>query len=183
MANDRRRSEEAGRTAETIALWYLRLKGWRVLASRVKTPRGEVDLIVRRGRTVAFVEVKWRERAADLDTAIDAHRLRRVAAAAEALAHKYARPGDVQRIDRIDSRFDQETFKHILLPVWTAAYKYGDKSYRFLVNGQTGEVEGERPWSAWKIGLAVLGVAAVVLGAIYLKDPGLLGLPRPSWMN
>ena len=99
MANDRRRSEEAGRTAETIALWYLRLKGWRVLASRVKTPRGEVDLIVRRGRTVAFVEVKWRERAADLDTAIDAHRLRRVAAAAEALAHKYARPGDVQRID------------------------------------------------------------------------------------
>lgn len=91
--------EAQGRRGEWLAAWFLRLKGWRVLASRVKTPRGEVDLIVRRGRTVAFVEVKWRERAADLDTAIDAHRLRRVAAAAEALAHKYARPGDVQRID------------------------------------------------------------------------------------
>ena len=91
--------EAQGRRGEWPAAWFLRLKGWRVLASRVKTPRGEVDLIVRRGRTVAFVEVKWRERAADLDTAIDAHRLRRVAAAAEALAHKYARPGDVQRID------------------------------------------------------------------------------------
>ncbi len=91
--------EAQGRRGEWLAAWFLRLKGWRVLASRVKTPRGEVDLIVRRGRTLAFVEVKWRERAADLDHAVDAYRLRRVAAAAEALAHKYARPGDVQRID------------------------------------------------------------------------------------
>lgn len=91
--------EAQGRRGEWLAAWFLRLKGWRVLASRVKTPRGEIDLIARRGRTVAFVEVKWRDRAVDLDHAIDAYRLRRVAAAAEAVAHKYARPGDEQRID------------------------------------------------------------------------------------
>jgi putative endonuclease len=91
--------EAKGRRGETLAALYLRLKGWRILARRVKTPRGEIDLIARRGGTVAFVEVKWRERAADLDHAIDAYRLRRVAAAAEVVAHRYAKGADVQRID------------------------------------------------------------------------------------
>ena len=91
--------EAQGRRGEWLAAWFLRLKGWRVLASRVKTPRGEIDLIARRGRAVAFIEVKWRERAADLDCAVDPYRLRRVAAAAEAVGHKFVRAGDVQRID------------------------------------------------------------------------------------
>lgn len=91
--------------------------------------------------------------------------------------------GDEQRIDNVNTRFDDETFKHILLPVWMAAYKYGGKSYRFLVNGQTGEVQGERPYSWWKIGFAIVLVMAIVVGAIYLNDPGTLGLPRPDWMN
>lgn len=88
-----------GRRGENIAAWYLRLKGWRILARRVKTPRGEIDLIARRGATVAFVEVKWRANAAELDHAIDDYRLRRVLAAAEAVAHRYAKAGDEQRID------------------------------------------------------------------------------------
>ena len=91
--------EAKGRRGEMLAAWYLRLKGWRILARRVKTPRGEIDLIARRGGTVAFIEVKWRERSADLDHAIDAYRLRRVAAAAEAVAHRYAKDATVQRID------------------------------------------------------------------------------------
>ena len=91
--------------------------------------------------------------------------------------------GDEQRIGSVNSKFDAETFKHILLPVWMAAYKYGGKSYRFVVNGQTGEVQGERPYSWWKIGFAVMSVAAIVLGAVYLNDPASLGLPRPDWMN
>ena len=97
--NTRAEREAKGRRGETLAAWYLRLKGWRILARRVKTPRGEIDLIARRGGTVAFIEVKWRERAADLDHAIDAYRLRRVAAAAEAVARRYAKGADVQRID------------------------------------------------------------------------------------
>ena len=91
--------------------------------------------------------------------------------------------GDEQRIDNVDTRFDNETFKHILLPVWMAAYKYGGKSYRFLVNGQTGEVQGERPYSWWKIGFAVVLVVVIIVGAVYLNDPGTFGLPRPDWMN
>ena len=91
--------EARGRRGETLAAWYLRFKGWRILARRVKTPRGEIDLIARRGAVVAFIEVKWRASAADLDHAIDAYRLRRVLAAAEAVAHRFVRPGDDQRID------------------------------------------------------------------------------------
>jgi hypothetical protein len=57
------------------------------------------------------------------------------------------------------------TFKHVLLPVWLAAYKYRGKTYRFVVNGRNGKVQGERPYSAIKIAIAVvfgLIVAAAV---------------------
>lgn len=82
-----------------MAVFYLRLTGWRVQERRVKTPRGEVDIIARKGRTLAFIEVKWRKRAVDLDAAIDTWRLRRVAAASEILAARLARPKDVIRVD------------------------------------------------------------------------------------
>ncbi len=95
----RRRAERGGRRAEALAAWWLRLKGWTILARRVRTPVGEIDLVARRGRTVAFVEVKARASAAQADLALDDYRLRRVAAAAEALAHRYARPGNDVRID------------------------------------------------------------------------------------
>jgi len=95
----RAQREAQGRRGEALAAWWLRLKGWRILARRVKTPRGEIDLVVRRGKVVAFVEVKWRASAADLDLAIDEYRLRRVAAAAEAVAHRFVRAGELQRID------------------------------------------------------------------------------------
>lgn len=84
-----------------MAAWWLRLCGWRILAQRVKVKVGEVDVIARKGRTVAFIEVKWRREAASLGEAIDAHRLRRVARAAEMLAPCYAKAGDDVRIDVI----------------------------------------------------------------------------------
>lgn len=96
---NRREAERRGRKGEGWAAFYLRLHGWRIIAQRVKTPRGEVDLVARRGRIVAFVEVKWRGDARELDQAIDARRLSRVAAAAEALAHRYAPRGEDVRID------------------------------------------------------------------------------------
>ena len=67
----RRLAEKRGRAAETVAAWWLRLRGWRILARRVRTPVGEVDLIARRRRTLAFVEVKARATAEQLDLAID----------------------------------------------------------------------------------------------------------------
>ncbi len=94
-------AEKLGRRGETIAAWFLRLKGWRVVATRVKTPRGEVDLIARRGKTIAFVEVKARANVRDLATAIDAYRLRRVAAAAEILLPKYGKECENMQIDVI----------------------------------------------------------------------------------
>lgn len=92
-------AERWGRQAERIAGWWLRLKGWSILARRVRTRAGEVDIVARRGRMVAFVEVKARASAAALDLAIDERRLARVAAAAESLAADYLRPGDDMRID------------------------------------------------------------------------------------
>lgn len=95
----REEAERRGRRGETLAAWYLRLKGWRVMAQRVKTHRGEIDLIARRGNLVAFIEVKWRNNQADLDFAIDEWRLRRVRAAVEAVAHRWMKAGDDMRID------------------------------------------------------------------------------------
>ncbi len=67
----------------------------------MKTPVGEVDIVARRGSLIAFVEVKWRAKKEDLDFAIDEYRLRRVAAAAESVAHHYARHGEDLRVDVI----------------------------------------------------------------------------------
>lgn len=97
----RQRAERDGRDGETRAALWLRMKGWQILDRRVRTGAGEIDLVMRRGTVVAFVEVKWRRRAADLDHAIDEHRLARVAAAVEAVAHRYATEGEDIRIDVI----------------------------------------------------------------------------------
>ena len=76
--------------------------------------------------------------------------------------------GDRQRISHVNTNVSEITFKHVLLPVWMAAYRYKGKSYRFVVNGQTGRVQGERPWSAVKIAIAVIIGLALAAGAAYL---------------
>ncbi len=101
MTAARQAAEARGRRGERIAAWYLRLKGWRILDRRIRTPVGEVDLIAKRGPLIAFVEVKVRATAADLDFAIDERRLARVAAAAEILMPRYATGGEDIRIDVI----------------------------------------------------------------------------------
>jgi ribosomal protein S27E len=73
--------------------------------------------------------------------------------------------GDQQRIASVDTKVSELTFKHILLPVWLAAYKYRGKTYRFVVNGRTGNVQGARPYSAIKITLAI-ALALLVAAAV-----------------
>jgi hypothetical protein len=86
------------------------------------------------------------------------------------------------------------TFKHVLLPVWMAAYKFQDRSFRFVVNGQTGKVQGERPWSKWKIAFAILLALVLAVAGAYTYDwyqggagfEGGVTLPAgdaPSWLN
>lgn len=95
----RQAAERQGRHGERLAAWWLRLHGWRIVGERVRTRRGEVDLIARRGRTLAFVEVKTRGDAAALAIAIDEYRLRRVVDAAEGLVARYGKGADEIRID------------------------------------------------------------------------------------
>jgi LSD1 subclass zinc finger protein len=71
--------------------------------------------------------------------------------------------GDRQRIHQLSTRLSDISFKHVLLPVWIASYRFGGAAYRIVINGQTGAIAGDRPYSAWKIGLAV---AALVLLAL-----------------
>lgn len=99
MSGKRVIADRKGREAEAQAAQFLMLQGFEIVAERRKTKLGEIDLIARKPGLVVFAEVKWRARKADLDLAIDEHRLARVAAAVEIVAHEYARDGEDIRID------------------------------------------------------------------------------------
>lgn len=75
--------------------------------------------------------------------------------------------GDLQQVSSVHTQYADITFKHILLPVWISAYRYGEKVYRFLVNARTGEVQGERPWSWVKIALAILAALPFIAAIAY----------------
>ncbi len=91
--NKRRKAHALGLSAETRAAWALRLTGWRILKSRYKTKAGEIDLIAKRRKTVAFIEVKARKtREAALDAVTPASR-RRIANAAKIFVAEHPRAG------------------------------------------------------------------------------------------
>lgn len=98
---NRQAAERRGRGAERLAAWWLRLHGWQILAQRARVPGGEVDLVARRGRTLAFVEVKARATGDAAAFSLDEWRLRRVVVAAERLAPRFMRDGDDVRIDAV----------------------------------------------------------------------------------
>lgn len=75
--------------------------------------------------------------------------------------------GDRQQILTSDTSYYDITFKHVLLPIWLSAYRFNDKIYRFMINGRTGEVQGERPWSWIKITLAALAAISIIGGLYY----------------
>lgn len=97
----RHEADQRGRQGEAEAAMFLASKGWRIVAERVKTKRGEIDLVARRTGLIAFIEVKWRARSASLSDAIDERRLARVAAAVELVWQDYATAGEDIRIDVI----------------------------------------------------------------------------------
>lgn len=96
----RRVAERRGKSAELLCLWQLRLKGYRILARRYKTPVGEVDLIARRGAVLAAIEVKAR---ADFDSAGEAITPRQRQRISRALAHFLGRRPDLAALA---ARFD-----------------------------------------------------------------------------
>ena len=78
--------------------------------------------------------------------------------------------GDVQRIISMKTNYDDITFKHLLLPVYVSAYRYKNKLYQFLVNGRTGEVQGERPYSWIKIAFAILLGVAIIAAIVFFTN-------------
>ncbi|MFG1698346.1 hypothetical protein [Nonomuraea sp. NPDC049309] len=76
--------------------------------------------------------------------------------------------GDVQRLLRVDTRYSDVRFKLMLLPVWVGSYVFGGRTYQVLINGVSGEVQGERPYSAVKIVAAVTAALALIACVVWL---------------
>ena len=83
---------------------------------------------------------------------------------------RYDIGGDHQRISAVNTHHQDTTFKHVLLPVWSAAFEYRGKTYRYVINGRNGTIQGERPYSFIKIGLAVITAIAAALALLYVME-------------
>jgi len=79
----RQRAEKKGKRAETLACWWLRLKGYQIIARRAKTPKGEIDIIARRGKTLVFIEVKARRNFDHGIQSVTPRQMRRIVAAVQ----------------------------------------------------------------------------------------------------
>lgn len=76
--------------------------------------------------------------------------------------------GDTYRNLHVDTNKADQTFKLIILPVWICAYQYNNKTYQFVINGQSGRIDGEKPYSWIKIAFAVLLAIAVIAGVVFI---------------
>lgn len=120
-APERRRAEARGRTAEMLAAMLLRVKGYRIVAERYRTPVGEVDIVAKRGDLVAFIEVKARASHTDALESITPRQRRRIEAAAEAWLQ------DDQASQDCAVRFDVITVAPRMLPTHMMdAWRPGD---------------------------------------------------------
>ena len=78
--------------------------------------------------------------------------------------------GDQQRVNSLETQHAATTFKHVLLPVWSAAFRYNGETYRFVINGRNGKTQGERPYSVVKIVFAALLGISLLGGLGYFMD-------------
>lgn len=85
-------------------------------------------------------------------------------------AIRYDIGGDHQRISAVKTQHDDTSFKHVLLPVWSAAFKYHRKTYRYVINARNGTIQGERPYSFIKIAIAVIGAIALMLAILFVME-------------
>ena len=83
---------------------------------------------------------------------------------------RYDIGGDEQRIHNHFTDWQNISFKYILLPVWVSSFRYRDKAYNIVINARTGEVQGERPYSAWKITMAVLATIALIAVIVFFAN-------------
>jgi hypothetical protein len=74
--------------------------------------------------------------------------------------------GDEQRVHGVDTSYNSITFKHVLLPLWVGAYHFNDKVYQLTVNARSGQVQGDRPYSIWKILALVLVILAIIAAIV-----------------
>ena len=111
---------------------------------------------------------------------VEQYQIDLVAAAQNARARAWTRrsaqlcsaqvPGDTQRNLQVDADYSQQTFKHVLVPLWIVAYNYGSRTFQVLVNGQTGRIAGKHPYSWVKIALAILAALIVLMIIAYIQD-------------
>ena len=117
----RQRAQRRGRVAEWLCLWHLRLRGWRILARGWRCPTGEIDILARRGKVLAVIEVKSRGEIATAAAALAPRQRRRISRAAEAFL--------LQRSDLagLDLRFDLMLVAPLRLPRhWRGAWRADD---------------------------------------------------------
>ncbi len=79
---------------------------------------------------------------------------------------------DEYRDLEVETRYTDQTYKHLLLPLWICSYLYKQKTYHFLINGQTGKIYGKKPVSAGKVVLAILLVLLVILLIVLIANSG-----------
>jgi putative endonuclease len=117
----RRRAQRRGRLAEWLCLWHLRVRGWQILARGWRCPAGEIDILARRGRVLAVIEVKSRGEFATAASALAPRQRRRITRAAEAFLLQHAELVD------LDLRFDMMLVAPLRLPRhWRGAWRADD---------------------------------------------------------
>jgi putative endonuclease len=117
----RRRAQRRGRLAEWLCLWHLRVRGWRIIAHGWRCPSGEIDILARRGKVLAVIEVKSRSELIVAASALAPRQRRRIARAAEAFLTQRADLAD------LDLRFDVMLVAPLRLPRhWHGAWRADD---------------------------------------------------------
>lgn len=98
-----------------------------------------------------------------VDLARGFERVKQIAAAAINGDVRHDIGGDEQKVHQVDTHYSGITFKHLMLPVYAGAYRFNQKVYQVVVNGRTGEIQGDRPYSFWKIASFVTIIVVVLL--------------------